>query len=118
FSSVDSILGFVEVTQGNFDVFNPPWFMGGGQKLRLKVQIGAKRKDYEASFIEPWFLGKKLQLSVDAFYRDLSYLSVNNLYQERILGTTFGLTRALGSDYLIGSVNYTIESIGILAVPT
>src|SRR5439155_18763411 len=46
FSSVDSILGFVEVTQGNFDLFNPPWFMGGGQKLRLKVQIGARREDF------------------------------------------------------------------------
>jgi len=118
FSSVDSILGFIEVTQGNFDLFNPPWFMGGGQKFRLKVQIGARREDYEASFIEPWFLGKKLQLSVDLFHRDLRFLSVNNLYEERLSGATIGLTRALGSDFLIGSVNYTIESVGIFNVPS
>ena len=118
FSSVDSILGFVEVTQGNFDLFHPPWFMGGGQKARLRIQIGAKREDYEASFIEPWFLGKKLQLSVDLFHRDLRYLSVNDLYEERLSGATFGLTRALGSDFLIGSVAYTIESVGIHHVPT
>ncbi len=118
FSSVDSILGFVEVTQGNFDLFNPPWFMGAGQKLRLKVQIGARREDFEASFIEPWFLGKKLQLSVDFFHRDLRFLSVNDLYEERLTGATMGLTRALGSDFLIGSVSYTIESVGILNVPT
>jgi len=118
FSSVDSILGFVEVTQGNFDILNPPWFMGGGQKLRLRVQIGAKREDFEASFIEPWFLGRKLQLSVDFFHRDLRYLSVNDLYNERITGATLGLTRALGSDFLIGNVSYTIENIGIHDVST
>src|SRR5439155_15213097 len=42
FSSVESILGFVELTQGNFDLFNPPWFMGGGQKFRLRAQVGAR----------------------------------------------------------------------------
>jgi len=118
YSSIDSILGFVEVTQGNFDLFNPPWFMGGGQKMRLKVQFGARRQDYEASFVEPWFLGKKLALSVDLFHRDLRFLSVNNLYEERLTGASVGLSRALGSDFLIGSVNYTIESVGILNVPT
>lgn len=118
FSSVDSILGFVEVRLGNFDLLNPPWFIGGGQKLRLKVQVGARREDFEASFTEPWFLGKKLRLDVDFFHRDLRYLSANDLYEERITGTSFGLTRALGSDFLIGGINYTIESIGILNVPT
>ena len=34
FSSVDSIVGFVEVSQGNFDLFHPPNFTGGGQKFR------------------------------------------------------------------------------------
>jgi outer membrane protein insertion porin family len=32
FSSVDALVGFVEVTQGNFDLFHPPTFTGGGQK--------------------------------------------------------------------------------------
>jgi len=35
FSSIDSLIGFAEITQGNFDIFNPPFFTGGGQKLRL-----------------------------------------------------------------------------------
>ena len=59
-----------------------------------------------------------MQLSVDFFHRDLRYLSVNDLYEERITGTTIGLSRALGSDFVIGSLNYTIESVGILNVPT
>ena len=44
FSSVDQIVGFAEVAQGNFDLFHPPTFTGGGQKFRLRVQIGTVRQ--------------------------------------------------------------------------
>jgi outer membrane protein insertion porin family len=114
FSSVDSVVAFVEVSQGNFDLFNPPNFTGGGQKFRLRVQLGTERQDYEASFIEPWFLGRKLQLSVDLYRHDLNFQSLNDLYDEVQTGGHVGLTRALGSDFLIGSVGYRLEDIGIL----
>jgi outer membrane protein insertion porin family len=113
FSSVDSVLGFVEVSQSNFDLFNPPWFTGGGQKMRLKASVGALRREYEATFIEPWFLGKKLSLNVDLYHRELDFVSLNDFYNENQTGARVGLTRALGSDYLIGGVSYTIENIGI-----
>jgi len=58
FSSVDSIVGFVELSQANFDLFKPPTFTGGGQKLRLRVQIGTEREDYLMSFIEPCSSGE------------------------------------------------------------
>jgi outer membrane protein insertion porin family len=114
FSSVDSVVGFVEVSQGNFDLFNPPNFTGGGQKFRLRVQLGTQRQDYEASFIEPWFLGRKLQLGVDLYRHDLNFQSLQNLYDEVQTGGRVGLTKALGSDFLIGSVGYTLEDVGIL----
>ncbi len=44
FSSVDSIVGFVELSQGNFDLFHPPNFTGAGQKLRLKVALGTSAR--------------------------------------------------------------------------
>jgi len=118
YSSIDSILGFVEITQGNFDLFNPPWFQGGGQKLRLRAQFGARREDYEATFIEPWFLAQKLQLSVDLYHRDLRFVSLNDLYNLRRTGARLGLSRALGSDFLIGGVSYTIENVSIYDVAT
>src|SRR6266542_5736808 len=34
FSSIDQLVGYVGMNQGNFDLFNPPYFTGGGQKLR------------------------------------------------------------------------------------
>jgi outer membrane protein insertion porin family len=114
FSSVDSVVGFVEVSQGNFDLFNPPNFTGGGQKFRLRVQLGTERQDYEASFTEPWFLGRKLRLDVDLYRHDLNFQSVENLYDEVQTGGRVGLTKALGSDFLIGGVGYTLQDEGIL----
>jgi outer membrane protein insertion porin family len=113
FSSVDALVGFVEMTQANFDLFHPPTFTGGGQRFRLRLAIGTEQQDYSASFVEPWFLGRKLALGVDLFYRDLAYLSPNSIYNETRAGGRIGLTRALGSDAVIGGVSYTIENVGI-----
>ncbi len=113
FSSVDALVGYAEVTQGNFDLFHPPYFTGGGQKMRVKVQLGTKRQDYELSFIEPWFLNRKLSLGVDLYRHSLNFESPNNIYNETRTGAKVSLSRALGSDFLIGSVNYTIEDVGI-----
>lgn len=113
FSSVDSIVGFVEVSQGNFDLFHPPTFTGGGQKLRLRVAIGTQRQDYVLTFIEPWFLGRKLALGMDFYYRDLNFQSPDNLYTETRAGARISLRRALWLDYLEGTVSYTIENVGI-----
>ena len=117
FSSVDSLVGFAEITQGNFDLFHPPTFTGGGQKFRLRVQMGTERQDYVVSFIEPWFLGRRLALGVDAYYHDWSYQSMENIYDEIRYGGSVSLTRALGSEFLIGSLSLTVEEIGILLNP-
>ena len=113
FSSVDSLVGYAEVSQGNFDLFHPPYFTGGGQKIRLRVQLGTLRQDYELSFTEPWFLNRKLSLGVDLYRHQLNFESPNNIYDETRTGAKISLTRALGSDFLIGSVSYTAEDIGV-----
>ena len=116
FSTVDNIVGFIELSQGNFDLFNPPYFMGAGQKFRIRTQIGTERQDYLLTFIEPWFLGRKLAFQVDLYHRELNYLS--DFYDERQTGARLGLTRALGNDFLIGNVSYTLENIGLVNVDT
>jgi len=113
FSSVDALVGYAEISQGNFDLFHPPYFTGGGEKLRLRVQLGTQRQDYELSFTEPWFLNRKLALGVDLYRHQLNFESPNNIYDETRTGGKVSLTRALGSDFLIGSVSYTVEDIGI-----
>ena len=111
FSSVDSIVGFVEITQGNFDIAKPPYFTGGGQKARLRASYGARRQDYVASFIEPWFLDRKLALGIEAYHRLTSFESA--LYDTAQTGAKLSLEKALGSDFLRGNVSYTIERVGI-----
>lgn len=111
FSSVESVVGFVEVTQGNFDLFKPPWFTGGGQKMRLRASYGARRQDYLLSFTEPWFLDRKLALSVDLYHRNTSFQSA--LYDQTQTGMRLGLESAIWSDFVRGNVSYTIEDVGI-----
>jgi outer membrane protein insertion porin family len=113
FSSVDAVVGFAEFQQRNFDLFNPPKFTGGGQKFRLRVQLGTQRKDLVATFVEPWFLDRKLALSIELYHREASFQSIDNLYDESRTGFSVGLSRALGSDFLRGSINYTLEDVGI-----
>ncbi len=110
FSSVDSLVGFVEVTQGNFDLFNWPNFTGGGQKLRIRTQVGFKRQDYILSYTEPWFMDQKLALGVDLFHNTSSYYSTK--YKEQRTGGDLRLEKAL-SEFLRGQVEYSIQDIGV-----
>ena len=73
FSSVDKLVGFIELSQGNFDIKGWPYFTGGGQKLKLRLQFGTRRSSYNVSFTEPWFLGKRLSLGFDIFRSDMDY---------------------------------------------
>jgi outer membrane protein insertion porin family len=111
FSSIDQLVGYVGMNQGNFDLFNPPYFTGGGQKLRLQATIGTKQENYEVIFVEPWFLNRHLALEVNLFHRELRYLS--DLYSQRETGATLGLTRALFTDAFRVGLSYTIENVGI-----
>lgn len=117
FSSLDELSGFVEVSQGNFDLFKPPYFLGtgAGQKIRLRVLIGTQRRDLELSFVEPWFLGRKLILNNDFYYRQLRYYS--DLYNVDQLGARITLTRTLWNDFWRGTVGYEIENVGIVDMP-
>src|SRR5438876_654130 len=111
FSSIDQLFGYVGMTQGNFDLFNPPYFTGGGQKLRLQATIGTRQETYELTFVEPWFLNRKLALEVELFHRDIQYYS--DLYDQRETGARLSLTRALFTDAFRVGLSYTIENVGI-----
>ena len=116
FSSVDSIVGFAELTQGNFDIFNPPFFTGGGQKARLRVQFGTRRKDLVMTFIEPWFLDRKLRFNNEFYYRELDFLSDD--FEEQRVGHRVSLTRELPfrlkrEHRMELGTSYTIENVSI-----
>ncbi len=110
FSSVDNLIGFVEVTQGNFDLFNWPNFTGAGQKLRVRAQLGFKRQDYTVSFVEPWFLDQRLSLGVDLFHTRSSYYSSD--FNETRTGGDLRLEKALSEFFRVG-VEYKIQDIDL-----
>jgi outer membrane protein insertion porin family len=110
FSSVDSLLGFVEVTQGNFDLFNFPYFTGGGEKFRVRIQYGIERQDVEIEFKEPWFLEHQLALGYNVFFHNAEYLS--NYYNEENFGASVSLARAFGQ-FWSGSLTYTIQEFDL-----
>ncbi len=110
FSSVDSLLGFVEITQGNFDLFNFPYFTGGGEKFRVRLQYGIERQDAEIEFKEPWFLEQRLSLGYNLFYHNATYLS--DYYDERNFGASVSLARGFGQ-FFAGSITYTLQDFDL-----
>ena len=110
FSSVDSLLGFVEITQGNFDLFNYPYFTGGGEKFRVRLQYGIERQDVEVEFKEPWFLEQRLSLGYNLFYHNATYLST--YYNERNFGASVSLSKAFGQ-FWSGSITYTLQDFDL-----
>lgn len=115
FSSIDALLGFVELQQGNFDLFGWPRFQGGGQKLKLRAQVGTRRSDYEISFVEPWFLNRRLSLGVDLFQRELRNLNAD--YDQLNRGGAVSLGWPVGV-YNRLILRYGLEEIDIFNVPT
>jgi len=110
FSSIDSITGFIQVTQTNFDIRDWKDFRGGGQRFNTNIRAGALRRDVTVSWTEPWFLGRELALTVEAFYHNLYYLS--NFFNQVNVGVSSGLRKRLGEHSYIEST-YTLQQIKI-----
>ena len=113
FSTIDSLVGFVEVQQSNFDLFNWPRFVGGGQRFRIRGQYGLERKDFIVSLTEPWFLGYRLSVGVEGYYREANFLS--DVYDQTNFGAAVQARRQLWRS-LSGRLEYRIEGIRIFNV--
>ncbi len=111
FSSVDSFIGFAEISQRNFDLFNWPTFTGGGQELKFRTLIGTTRKDFELSFTEPWVFNMPYLFGVDLF----------NTTRVSAEGYSFDLKRTGGdlrlgkslTDYVKLGMTYRMESVRV-----
>src|SRR5438874_2101161 len=113
FSTIDQLVGFAELTQGNFDLLNWPTFTGGGQKFRLRVQYGTQRKDLLLNLTEPYFLDRRLSLGGSLFYTEADYLSVE--YNQRNYGFTIDLRKPITS-FIYVSLGYQLQDIDIFDV--
>jgi outer membrane protein insertion porin family len=107
FSSIDNLIGFAEVSQGNFDIAGRP-FMGAGQKIKLRTELGSRREEYSLSFVEPWFLDRKLSLGVDLYSNRRNDRDYDVLRQ----GGALGLGVPLGGPNRL-DVKYRLEQVQI-----
>jgi outer membrane protein insertion porin family len=110
FSSIDSLVGFLDLTQTNFDIGGWPHFRGAGQRFNLGVKYGTKRRDFQMSLTEPYFLGQKLSFTTELFYRDLYYLS--DVFDQQNYGGALNFRKPLGEHSYL-EFGYTLQNIKI-----
>jgi outer membrane protein insertion porin family len=115
FSTTDSLVGFAELQQTNFDLFNFPNFTGAGQRFRIRGQYGLQRSDFVISLTEPWFLGYKLSVGVEGYYRQANYLS--SVYDQENYGVAVQARKQIWGP-ISGRIEYRIENIRIYNVDT
>lgn len=119
FSTIDSLIGFAELQQTNFDLFNWPRFTGGGQRFRIRAQYGIQRQDYVISWTEPYLFGYNLSFGVEGYYRQANFLSA--VYNQSNLGVAFNLRKELFSfrgGRFTADGEYRVEQIQIYDVQT
>ncbi|MCU0795902.1 MAG: outer membrane protein assembly factor BamA [Akkermansiaceae bacterium] len=110
FSSIDNVVGFLNLEQANFDIRNPWAFTGGGQRFAMGLRLGSERTDFSISLTEPWFLGKQLSVGAELFYRDSQYFS--DFFEQTNAGAAISVRKPLTErTYIRGE--YRIEQVQI-----
>ena len=113
YSSIDMLVGFVEVTQRNFDILNFPSFQGAGQNLTIRAEIGMVRNNFNVGWTDPWIFGYPYSFGFDVYRTshnkrgDLGWA-----YDEDRTGGDLRLGKEF-TDYLKGSLIYRIEQVHI-----
>ena len=110
FSSIDSLLGFVEVQQTNFDLFNWPTFTGGGERFHARFQLGTERTDADISLTEPYFLDYQVSVGDELFYSTANYVS--DVYEQKDYGDDVTIRKPIDAFSSV-RLDYRIEDIKI-----
>jgi len=108
FSSVDRLVGLVELEQRNFDWKNVPQFTGAGQDLKLRAEVGTVRRYFDISFTEPWIFGRPLSFGIDAYNRTrLRSRNLGLAFEEERRGAGLRLGKEF-ADVLLMGLNYQL----------
>lgn len=65
YSTIDSLMGMVDITQGNL--------FGTGQYVKARAEIGGKSSYYELSYKDPWFMDKELTFGASLYNTKREY---------------------------------------------
>lgn len=116
-------VGFINLTQRNFDIFDLPdsagelftghAFRGGGQTLSIQVQPGNETHTYAISLAEPHLFDTNYSGSIGGSYRSRIF----EQYDENRVSGSLALGHRLGQRWSIAS-NFRFEQIGIEDIET
>lgn len=113
FSTVDKLVGFIQVTQRNFDITNFPTFTGGGQQLAIRAELGTVRRDYQLSFTEPWVFDYPYLFGFDVYQNThLKAADIGYGYSERRRGGDLRLGKEF-DDYDRADMVYRLDDVKI-----
>jgi outer membrane protein insertion porin family len=113
YSTVDSLVGFVEIEQKNFDWQNWPYFTGAGQDLKFRASFGNISSAFDISFTEPWMFDRPVSFGFDLYKREHKRdTDVGYGYDENVLGGDLRLGKEL-REYLRGDLVYRLDQIKI-----
>lgn len=110
FSSIESVYLFAGVTQSNFDLYDWGSFVGGGQRFAINGRVGTETQDVSVSWLDPWFLDRKLALGTEVFYSNSTYFS--DFYDQQNYGFAVSLRKSLGDLDSI-KLEYRLERFNI-----
>lgn len=108
YSTTSGLLGFSELSQGNFDITNWRTFTGGGQKFRARVQLGTQTKNASIELTEPYFLDQRLSVGGRLFFDEYDYYSTE--YDQRDYGFDLTVRKPI-TNFLSARLDYTIQEI-------
>ena len=100
YSSIDKFMIMGEVTQTNL--------FGKGLYLKLKADLSARRKNYNLSLRDPWFMDKPISASISMYNEKVKYPN----YNKKATGGSIGFGKEL-SEYIGGNISYTLENVEI-----
>lgn len=104
-SSLDDVVGYLDISHNNFDIGNWSSFRGAGQRARLTASVGSGSSDVDISWTDPWFLDRRQSLTVDLYRREIGYSE----YDETRIGAAVSYTVPL--TYGRGTIRIGVENV-------
>ncbi|MDR2677410.1 MAG: outer membrane protein assembly factor BamA [Puniceicoccales bacterium] len=120
-SSLENIVGTLEVGQSNFDLagHRVKW-QGAGQKFRTRLDVGTRTQQATVSFEEPWLFQRELAFGLNTFYlknehRKSDHNYGGESYDERHKGFDLYLRKRI-VELLEGNSYYKLDRVELYNV--
>jgi len=100
YSSVDKVIGMVEISQANL--------FGNGQLIKAKGEIGTKMNDAELTFRDPWFLDKPISFGATIYKQQREYPD----FKRKAVGLEISVGKSFW-EYWSAGLAYNLEQVRV-----